>query len=114
MNCCIDCFNDFIVREFIAENGLESDCDYCSQTSIKTVDVTDLAEIFAPLIDTYDYEENFLPSEELGSTSGRLLGELLQDDWQIFSDANDIWHNNKLLKDMFNSNHPSDPERYPP
>jgi len=111
MICCIKCFQDRFLQKYILDNGTKGDCDYCNSKNINSIDVTELAELFSPLIETYDAEENFLPSSELGSFSGKFLSELLQDDWEIFS-SYDYMLNKKILEDIFKSNNYSDPLPY--
>ncbi len=112
MYCCINCFQDRYLKKFILDNGTNDNCDYCSSKKVQCIDTKKLCDFFVPLIETYDFEENFLPADEMGSLSGRLLSELLQDDWEIFS-SDDYDVNMKILKDMFNSTNQSDPERFP-
>lgn len=111
MNCCMNCFIDNYILKYIFDNGINDNCDYCGSKNIKCIDVTDLSEIFSPLIETYDPEENFLPADQLGSLHGKYLSEILQDKWEIFS-SDDSMLNKKILEDMFRSNNHSDPEPY--
>lgn len=111
MNICVNCFQDRYLKKYILENGSKGDCNYCDSKNIQSIDVSDLSELFSPLIETYDAEENFLPSSELGSINGKFLSEILQDDWQIF-ESDDYMLNKQILEDMFATGRPGDISTY--
>lgn len=88
--CCANCFTSPILQDFINADGEENDCDFCSKTRVKTVVVSDLYELFEPILRLYkeieymrDYHEGDDPHNY-----GDYLPILIADDWygSIFSD----------------------------
>lgn len=87
MNCCQHCFDDAVVKEFIEEHGEESNCDFCQQCDVATVDTAELRELFAPLFDLYEGVERWMLLGDNSWEIGDLLGEAIYHQWGIFSDA---------------------------
>ncbi|MCU5070046.1 RES domain-containing protein, partial [Bacillus pacificus] len=108
MNCCVKCFEDVHVIEFIESKGrLGNKCDYCGAKAVLVVDTSELSEMFSRLFkyfqETTPYE-HYNPKLQDHDDVGRSLWEYLQDDWNMFNEAT----NEQLLYDIVNSN--IDPE----
>ncbi len=92
MYCCAECFTSPTVKEHINSEGTEDDCELCGSTNVKTVDSSELYELFKPIFDLYreieygtDYFEDDDPIDH-----GDSLTQLLEDHWyDIFSDQVD-------------------------
>ena len=77
MKVCPQCFNDLELKQFIASNSAERGiCDYCSdETTTDLIEIEELLDFFA---------EFFSIFKEV--TDGTPLVELIQQDWDLFSD----------------------------
>lgn len=85
MKCCIECFKDAHLRDTIAKNGTNGDCDFCSSKNVAVFDISSstlLSDKIVSLVQAYivSTAENAKP-----------LKEALKNDWDIFNgDANQI------------------------
>jgi len=88
MKVCIHCFNDLELKRFIAsysdEQGL---CDYCRDGSeTELLDIEELLDFFAEFFEIF--------KEDIHGTT---LLELIQNDWNLFSDKPE---SNDVLSDL--------------
>ncbi|PHD96622.1 RES domain-containing protein [Bacillus toyonensis] len=112
MYCCVKCFEDVNVIEFIQrKRTLGTKCDYCGAKAVLVVDVSDLSEMFSRLFSYYKETtayEHYMPSEQDAHEVGSNLWECLQDDWNMFNEATD----EQLLYDIVNYNRDPETEGY--
>lgn len=93
--CCISCFEDKFIKEFVRENSSEvGQCDYCGSKPRRLIDVRKLSDYFDNLIGMYDESDN-----------GYTLESLVQDEWIVFSDKLHCSEDGSggLLEDILNS-----------
>ena len=87
MNCCANCFNDNILKEYIELRGVPSKCDYCDTANTKCIKEVSLYNKFKNVFDLYchdlDNEYGILKKEKPKPES---LVTLLQQDWNPFND----------------------------
>jgi len=76
MLCCTNCFTHSFLKEYIKNTSTKNGkCSFCgSKRDHPLCSPSSLIDLFHPLFDLYAEAEN-----------GRLLNELLQDDWKVFS-----------------------------
>lgn len=87
MNCCAGCFEDEVLTGHINGAGETGDCDFCGARDVPVVEATDLWDLFEPVVRLYrDYTADNVPPQLVGDWS-EPLATLLQDDWEIFSEA---------------------------
>ena len=92
MHCCSNCFNDFEVQSIIQNNSTEiGNCNFCLTKTTKIIDCRELAELFQPVINLYEVDEN----------STNSLGYLIQNDWNIFHLKKELVEN--ILLQMFSN-----------
>ena len=114
MKCCKNCFNDIYLKEYIEYNGSINSCSYCGKQNVKCIDIKALSELFEPLIELYDPAINvitIMEIKEFNSLEQKMIWELLQENWYIFSSDDSEVHGS-LLSDMFRKSDPSEPEKY--
>lgn len=99
--CCIDCFEDKTVKDFIQKNGSgRGFCDFCEENKRYCIEPHHLADLFSPLVGLYERIENFMPLEMMKEFEGQNIAEKLIEDWGPFS--NDIPDNvESLLSEIF-------------
>lgn len=99
--CCIECFNESFLRAWISENGERGKCNFCGAGRVPCVDCTELTDLFEPLLRLYEpteYGEHYHPEIDLDAVDvGEQLPTLLDDDWEVFSDALDLETKSRLL-----------------
>lgn len=90
MYCCPNCFNNQEVKSTIVEisHGTSS-CDYCGALNVDTVDAREIVELFQPVLNLY----------EISGDSNKMLHELIQDEWNLFTITPDSAQ--QLLRDIF-------------
>ena len=72
--CCVACFADDFLSDFIARNSeMIADCNYCGSREVPRISPERLAPYFEPVLDAYSPRQN-----------GEFLWTLLADDWQLF------------------------------
>jgi len=74
---CHRCFADKQLVEWIKEQDTKGNCSWCSARNVYVVPLNSLGEWFEPVVELYH------PSD---SPQGDGLADLLQGDWEIFSD----------------------------
>lgn len=74
---CHRCFADKKLVDWIKAKNTKGQCDWCEARNAYVVGVEELGSLFEPLVDLY------YPSD---SYRGDSLSDLLQGDWEIFSD----------------------------
>lgn len=101
MNCCPNCFNDGFIKGIIAGNRMLGDCDYCQRKNQSVIQVNKLKLYFEKFFDIYEFEQDgvhyahYLPPnaiygediEEIVLTDCFPLHNLIQEDWNIFSES---------------------------
>ena len=102
--CCINCFADDHLVNYIKENGSRGSCDFCGRKNTKCIEPTELADLFRPVLDLYSIVEDFMPLELLKELDGDFIWTKLDQDWQIFNDL-DSGDQERLLEDMFPSSY---------
>lgn len=121
--CCVECFDDPVLKRIISENGRQADCDYCGAKRTQCGEPALLAATFGPLLKYYRPSDGSEKSDqglrpqtpdwfgrpETGTLSrwfarvasdGDTLPELLQDDWEIVNETLDDSIGNRLLLDI--------------
>src|SRR5690625_1773272 len=102
MECCIHCFNDSYIIELIKSEDAISDCDYCGAEETFTIHIEFLTDDFENLFSIYEptmHGEHFHHELHCPTDYGDSLEEVIQDDWNIFSDET---NQNTLLFDILN------------
>ncbi len=93
--CCINCFYDKYLKNFIEESGQIGDCDYCGSINIACIDINKIALILEPLLSLYSPIEEFVSSEEMKNGQYMengyfheftFLWEELLYNWELFDD----------------------------
>ena len=80
MKCCINCFNDDVIRDIIKIYGTKGDCDFCSSKNICVYDISESTNMISDKI--LSLIQIYSPSDH---PDARLLKEILRDEWDIFS-----------------------------
>jgi hypothetical protein len=104
MNCCINCFEDFYIIDKIKNAGIISECNYCGENGVPTIGIEMLIDDFENLLSIYETTtlgEHYNHHIHCPTNHGDLLEELIQEDWQIFSDKTNY---GELLFDILNFN----------
>jgi hypothetical protein len=83
--CCVNCFNDKTLKDYITQSGEIGDCDFCGSQNVSCIEPSDLEELFLPLVLLYDYVEDFMPLEDLKEWDGQFIWEKLNEDWDTFA-----------------------------
>lgn len=78
--CCVNCFADHFLREYIDKHGEYGQCDYCECESCKTVKSQSLFDIFHPVLSLYTVVEG------TSIIHGESIEASLQKHWKIFND----------------------------
>lgn len=74
---CHKCFADKALVEWMKNEGKKGQCRWCGSTNAYVVNLARLGTLFEPVVKSHH------PSD---SSSGDSLFNLLQDDWEVFSD----------------------------
>ena len=74
---CHRCFADKQLVEWIKEQSKKGNCSWCGARNVHVAQLSSLGKLFEPVIELYH------PSD---SSRGDFLSDLLQGDWEIFSD----------------------------
>lgn len=87
-SCCENCFNDKFLKDYIKVHGSIEDCDYCGSSGVLCIAVSSLTDLFDPVIDLYEPLEKGIHhfDDDNPSDFGDSLVQLINDDWQTFSD----------------------------
>ncbi len=83
--CCVNCFNDKTLKDYIAQSGEVGDCDFCGSQNVYCIEPSELEELFLPLVLLYDTVEDFMPMEDLKEWHGQFIWEKLSEDWATFA-----------------------------
>jgi len=84
--CCSNCFEDKIITEHIISLGKKDDCDFCDAKNVYTIKSSDLEVYFRPVVEVYEPVDNIMGNEELKEYTGSYIWEILDEDWEVFSD----------------------------
>jgi len=104
--CCIDCFNDSILINYIEEYGSLGRCNYCGSDNIMSIEISELSDLFQQFSDIYEvtaYGEHYGPGQS-ALDRGELLTEFVQNDWYIFSDELTLDEKSSLFFEIINFN----------
>ena len=63
MKICANCFNDYALRAYIEENGIEGICEICGEQT-KIIDTVDLSDSFDELLTSFSPSPNGVPFYE--------------------------------------------------
>ncbi|MBS4199308.1 RES family NAD+ phosphorylase [Bacillus sp. FJAT-49732] len=86
----------------IKNEGFISDCDYCGEQNVPAINIEMLVGDFENLFSIYEpttHGEHYNYHLQCATDNGNLLEELIQEDWQVFSDET---NQNELLFDILN------------
>lgn len=83
--CCVNCFNDETLKDYIAQSGEIGNCDFCDSQNVYCIEPSELEELFLPLVQLYDIVEDFMPMEDLKEWHGQFIWEKLNEDWDTFA-----------------------------
>lgn len=89
MFCCTNCFQDRYLIHSIKEYGFIGDCNYCLSKNIHIIQTDDLAENFSTFFTYYEKLEhsiNYIHGEQEPWDVGEPLFNLIQDEWNVFSE----------------------------
>ena len=90
MLCCKECFSSPTLRCLISEKGTSGDCECCMAQKVPVVEARTLAGSFGWIDDVY-YAADELDETNVDGTcvrvKGKRLSDLVQTDWQLFSDG---------------------------
>ena len=95
--CCEKCFSDYFIVKMIQSLGEEGNCGYCSNKNVFCIDTQELAEFFSPFLNLYTAVDDFMPLEELKTYQGLRIWEIIQEDWEPFSEYT---KQEELLRDI--------------
>lgn len=105
MNCCIECFLDNYLKDFIrVESQTRGDCDFCGSTNVRIIAPSELEGFFEPVVGLYSPLEvgrNILKDENPADV-GENLGQLIDNDWEVFSDTLGSHERTSLLDAIMN------------
>lgn len=104
--CCVHCFCDEWLIDWIEKNGQKGNCTYCDAVDVMTVPPDQLADLFSPVVSLYGDAHAHMPLESLKECEYPTLAELLNGDWSIFADED---HCASILNEMFSSDDDPDP-----
>jgi hypothetical protein len=97
--CCEKCFSDKNLINYIQQNGSKNNCDFCGSKNIICINPVELKDLFINLIDLYTPFKNKYFIERNYSSS---LGELIQNEWNIFNNILTKNDQNSLLDEIRN------------
>lgn len=101
-HCCEKCFEDQYVKDFIIKSGISGEiCSYCGSIDVSVLGIGELSESFSKLLVYYkesEPNEHYDPHNFDVLDLGSSLWELVQEDWNMFSELTD----EKLLYDIIN------------
>ena len=88
MPCCERCFADrWLKRYFLEHSASCGDCSYCDAKGARLLPVAELAAHFDPMLGLYhDVTPDTVRDSENPLNVGDPLLNLVQDDWDVFSD----------------------------
>jgi hypothetical protein len=98
--CCIDCFNDQTLRDFIEAEGKRGTCSFCKRENKYCIDPQELYPLFEPVVGLYSIIEDFMPLYDLKQWDGYYIWEQLQNEWEIFS-SHDYQTQEALMSAIF-------------
>lgn len=111
MVCCPNCFAHQFIKDFILENSQATDqCDFCAAEDCPVVNVSELADYFHNLLEIYQpllRGENIADFEDPLVVGERLI-DLVQWDWDVFSDKLNENATERLLEEIVNSDWDND------
>jgi hypothetical protein len=92
MFCCPNCFTDKFLKKHINVNRFAiGKCSFCNSNDVSLVKTSSLLNFFEPLLDMY-----------LEDKKGKLIDQLIQSDWDVFS-LEDLLIRQKLLTNITNN-----------
>lgn len=91
MDCCVNCFEDEIIINYIQQEGRSGDCDYCGKEEAQIIAINELYNFYFHNLYSYYQEtqhgEHYIYQiHDDPSDFGDSLYNLVQDDWGIFPD----------------------------
>jgi RES domain-containing protein len=111
MKCCSECFLDTYLKKLINEEGKKGDCDFCGSTNVNTIDTFELTNLFEPVVQLYSpvqHGVNVYPGEDPWEV-GKPLVDLIDSNWEIFSDDLSRESKTQLLDEIVNAHaHPKE------
>ena len=92
-SCCINCFSELNIREFIESEDILGDCDYCNSTNVHICNVGDVGEFIKEGVERH-YEDAANQVGYDSSEGGYLLptqdiAEILLEEEDIFGESLD-------------------------
>jgi len=108
MKCCIECFSNFEIKEYITTFDEKGDCDYCESKDAYITDIEEVGEFIREGIGrAYEPVDSgtgafYDPEEELYYPEGSSIEEILKYDIGIFTDDGGL-----LLGDLISESGPS-------
>ena len=107
--CCVNCFNDKTLKDYIMEEGEIANCSFCGSQDAYCLLPGELEELFIPIVELYDIIEDFMPLEDLKTWSGQFIWEILNEDWDVFA-FYDYGKQEELVRAIFSNRDPKDEE----
>lgn len=105
--CCVNCFNDKTLKDYITENGKLGNCSFCGAENTYYILPEELEDLFIPIVGLYNIIENFMPLEDLKNWDGDFIWQKLNEDWEIFA-FYDYAKQEELVKAIFSNRDPKD------
>jgi len=89
-NCCIECFEEPVIKEFIESEGQHGECEYCDSQNVFVSDTETVGNFIREgLARAYEHVESagvYWDSESKEYTAGETVDEILFHDEPIFSE----------------------------
>lgn len=108
MLVCPKCFQNKTLASQIEGDGVVGNCPNCGAEVVPVIDASELRDYFEPLARLYEVAEpgtHYALDDETGEKmlgdEGEFLGDLLQNDWSIFTDGMDQETISAILKDAW-------------
>ena len=105
-SCCENCFEDQYLNKYIKGEGTPRNCQYCGSTGSYCIDVIQLSGLFEPIVDLYEPLQrgvHYIDGDDLYRI-GSSLTQLINEDWEIFSDQLIVTGNeSRLIDDIVNA-----------
>lgn len=102
MVCCINCFADTFLIDKIQGFNEIGDCEYCGSEDVNIIPIVELVVDFEKFMSIYGettHGEHFHYEMHCPADYGDSLENLVQEDWNVFSDET---NQNSLLFDILN------------
>jgi len=98
--CCLQCFDDFVLREQIRSRKDVGDCGFCGAHGVEVLECRELEGYFEPFLELYESVPNGTAGTTVPMNQCLPLWQRLQQDWKLFS-ARAGGQERAILADVF-------------